>query len=198
MSFREFKLESPVSKEEVLKLKVGDIVYLSGLAYEIKTIPQYTRIIEMYKRGETLPFNLENATIYHTFSSTQKIEEKWRLNYLGFFSSFVLNRYMPEFIKTFKISVIIGKGGMSDEVLKAMKETKCVYLAGVSGCAAYYTQKVKEVKEVFYEEWGPDKINVYELNELGPLIVAMDAHGKNLYKKVERKKKKALKEILTT
>jgi len=197
LSFKEFKLKSPLSKEEVIRLNAGDIVYLSGVAYEIKTIPQYTRIIDMYKRGEKLPFNLENATIYHTFSSTQKINRRWKLNYLGFFSSFVLNRQMPEFIRTFKISVIIGKGGMSDEVLEAMKEVKCVYLAGVSGCAAYYTHRVKEIKSVFFEEWGPDRITVYELKDLGPLIVTMDANGKSLYKKVEEKKKKALKEILT-
>ena len=195
MTTKEFKFRSPLSTNNVMSLNAGDTVYISGPAYEIKTVPQYVKLLDIHKRGERLPFELTNTTIYHTFSSVEKMEGKWKVNYLGFFSSFVLNKQMPDFIRTYTIRAIIGKGGMSSEVLKTMKEGKCVYLAGVSGCAAYYTQCVEGIRAVYLEEWGLDRVVVYELRDLGPLLVTMDAHGNTLYEEVEKKKEAAIKEI---
>ena len=67
-----------------------------------------------------------------------------------------------------------------------MKEGKCVYLAGVSGCAAYYTQCVEGIRAVYLGEWGLDRVVMYELRDLGPLLVTMDAHGNTLYEEVEK------------
>jgi len=191
---RESRLRSPLGLNDVMSLQAGDTVFISGPAYEIKTPSQYIKILDAHNRGERLPFDLSHATIYHTFSSIRKAGENWHLNYLGFFSSFVSNRQMPDFLRAFEISAIIGKGGMSDEVLKAMEGT-CVYLAGVSGCAAYYTQCIEGISAIHMEEWGLDRIVIYELRELGPLLVTMDARGNTLYEDVEKKKQAALKEI---
>jgi fumarate hydratase subunit beta len=197
VTVKEHRFRSPLSVSNVISLNAGDTVYISGPAYEIKTVTQYAKILDIYKRGERLLFELRNATVYHTFSSISEAEGKWNLNYLGFFSSFVLNNQMPDFIRGFEPRAIIGKGGMSNEVLGAMKENKCVYLAGVSGCAAYYSQLVEGITAVYLEEWGLDRVVMYELRELGPLLVTMDAHGNTLYTEVEKKKEAALKKIKT-
>jgi fumarate hydratase subunit beta len=191
---RESRLRGPLGLNEVRSLQVGDTVFLSGPAYEIKTPSQYIRILDSHNRGEYLPFDLSHATIYHTFSSIGKAGGNWCLNYLGFFSSFVSNREMPDFLRAFEIHAIIGKGGMSDAVLKAMEGT-CVYLAGVSGCAAYYTQCIERISAIDMEEWGLDRVVTYELRELGPLLVTMDAHRNTLYQEVEKKKQAALKNL---
>jgi fumarate hydratase subunit beta len=104
---------------------------------------------------------------------------------------------MPDFIRAFKTRAIIGKGGMNNEVLSTMQDEGCVYLAGVSGCAAYYTQGVENTATVYFEEWGSDRVVKYELKGLGPLLVTMDARGNTLYEEVERKKKAAIRDILS-
>lgn len=192
---KELRLRSPLSVSDVMSLNAGDTVYISGAAYEIKTPSQYNGILDKYRGGERLPFDLRNATVYHTFSSISREDAKWKLNYLGFFSSFVLNKQMPDLIRAFELRAIIGKGGMSGEVLEAMKERRCVYLAGVSGCAAYYSQRIEGISAVYFEEWGLDRVIAYELNDLGPLLVTMDAQGKTLYEEVGEKKEAAMKQI---
>lgn len=196
MSGKEIRLKSPLSANDVRSLNLGDIVYISGPAYEIKSVPQYVKILEIVEREKKLSFDLTNATIYHTFSSVKKVRDRWKLNYLGFFSSFVLNNQMPNFIRTFRIRAIIGKGGMNNKVLRAMREFDCVYLAGISGCAAYYTQGVGGITAVYFKGWGTDRIVMYNLMDLGPLLVTMDSHGNTIYGEVEKRKKVAMQGIL--
>lgn len=51
-----------------------------------------------------------------------------------------------------------------------------------------YADKVKKIKSVKWLELGiPEAIWELEVKDFGPLIVAMDSHGGNLYEDVEKK-----------
>lgn len=56
MTTKEFRFRGPLSVNNVMSLNAGDTVYISGPAYEIKTVPQYVRLLDIHKRGERLPF----------------------------------------------------------------------------------------------------------------------------------------------
>jgi len=188
------KLKTPIPEADVMKLRVGDFVSISGTAYEIKSVPQYAKLQEHISKHGALPRELENAIICHTFSSVNRGPTTASLNYFGFITSYGFNKYMPEVLRTFKNRAIIGKAGMGDSVLDALGEVHCVYLAGINGCSAYYTQNVRGVEIVFADIF-PGGIVKYDFDCLSPLIVTMDSHGGSLHKRVEAQKKKRLAEI---
>ena len=67
-----------------------------------------------------------------------------------------------------------------------MKEWGAAYLAAVGGSAALYAKKIKKIKEVYWLDLGmPEAIWVYEVEDFGPLLVAIDSHGSSLYEKAK-------------
>jgi fumarate hydratase subunit beta len=90
-------------------------------------------------------------------------------------------------ISRFKIRMIIGQGGMSDDILDAMRETGCVYLAAIGGAAVSLADCLA-YEDVKWEDLGmAEAMWRFTAERLGPLVVAMDAHGNSLYKNVSSK-----------
>jgi fumarate hydratase subunit beta len=98
-----------------------------------------------------------------------------------------MNPYQPDVLKL-GISAIIGKGGMDNKTADALVENDAVYLAAVGGCAALYVKSIISVKGVNWIDLGvPEAIWELEVKNFGPLIVAMDSNGNNLYEEVKKK-----------
>ena len=191
-------LTLPLSEEDVRQLKPGDIVYLSGELIQLLS-PAHKRALEYKKSGKDLPFDLENMAIYHCYTCLDESDGNLDCKFLGASTSAGVNPYEPDFIREFKIRGIVGKGGMDDETLKAMKEVGCVYLAQIGGCCQLCTQTVETVEEKFWEDLAANVGIKMRFKELGPLIVGMDANGNSIYKqvneKVEQNKVKVLEKI---
>jgi fumarate hydratase subunit beta len=83
---------------------------------------------------------------------------------------------------------------MDAEVLKAMQENACVYLAQVGGCSALYSAGVKEISGVYWEDLQANLVIALELDNFGPLTVGMDVHGNSIYAETEASIEKNLKE----
>ncbi|RKZ27147.1 TRZ/ATZ family protein, partial [bacterium] len=56
----EYNLTTPLSEDDVRKLRVGDTVFLSGIVYTARD-SAHKRLVEMLERGEELPFDLEGS-----------------------------------------------------------------------------------------------------------------------------------------
>lgn len=179
------KLETPLSKKDIKKLKVGDIVYISGTIYTARD-RAHQKILE-----EGSPINLEGAVIFHAgpIIKTRVSDEdvSYKMIAVGPTTSTRMNPYQPDVLKL-GVSAIIGKGGMDNETADALVENGAVYLAAVGGCAALYVKSIVEVKGVNWIDLGvPEAIWELEVKEFGPLIVAMDSNGNNLYEEVKKK-----------
>ena len=93
--------------------------------------------------------------------------------------------FEDEFIKNFKVRVVVGKGGMGKRTTEAMKKYGAVYGAFTGGAAVIAAEAIKNVKKVEWLDLGmPEAMWILEVEEFGPLIVAIDSHGNNLYEKV--------------
>lgn len=170
-------LETPLSKEDILKLRTGDMVYISG---EIVTARDKAHQ-KALKDGE-FPIDIENGALFHAGPLAKKEGDGWKIVAIGPTTSSRMNSLEADFIKKFRISAIIGKGGMSSSVIEAMKGN-CIYLSMTGGCAALAAKAVKRVKEVHWPELGiPEAVWVLEVKNLGPLTVAIDAEGNSIYK----------------
>jgi tartrate/fumarate subfamily iron-sulfur-dependent hydro-lyase beta chain len=101
-----------------------------------------------------------------------------------------MNAIEPEFIEKFRPRAIIGKGGMSQETVDAMRKFTCVYLAITGGAAVLAAERIKKVHAVHWLDLGmPEALWVLWGEEFGPLIVAIDAHGNSLYASVAERVK---------
>ncbi|AKB28074.1 Fumarate hydratase class I, aerobic [Methanosarcina siciliae C2J] len=188
----EYHLQTPLKIEEIKKLNAGDIVYISG---EILTARDeaHARILEMKEKGEELPFSLTGAVIYHCgplMQQTGKGEKgEWKVVSAGPTTSGRMSKMTHPLLKAHEVRAIIGKGGMKG-VSDALKN-KCVYLAYTGGCAALAAELIKEVKTVHWLDLGmPEAVWVLRVQDFGPLIVGIDAKGKDIFAEVREKAEK--------
>jgi tartrate/fumarate subfamily iron-sulfur-dependent hydro-lyase beta chain len=190
---REFHITSPTTEGEVRQPEIGDIVYLSGIVYITRDL-SHKRIVELLSQNEPLPVDLRGATIFHAGPLVQKEEDRWHIVNVGPTTSPRMNPYTPQVIEA-GVRVIAGKGSMDDETLKAMKTHGAIFLAPASGCANVHVQHIKGLMEVHWLDLGTtEAIWVVRVEQWGPLTVAMDAHGNNLFEKVVIRARERLKE----
>ena len=60
----EYKITLPLTQEDAEKLRIGDYVYLSGQMYVARDAA-HKRMTETLERGEELPIQLKDETIYY-------------------------------------------------------------------------------------------------------------------------------------
>lgn len=184
MSSKVIQLRTPLG-EEVLELRAGDRVELSGTIYTARD-EAHLRMME-----EKIPFDPEGAVIFHC----GPVVADGRIMAAGPTTSSRMNP-LCEFLLDAGVRAFIGKGGMSDGVSSLMKG-RAVYLAYTGGCAALAASKMK-LKGVYFEDLGmAEAVWEIEVDRL-PLTVAMDAHGGNLYSGVAANAEKSFKSLFPT
>lgn len=172
--------ETPIAEEKVRELKAGDVIYVSGFIFTARDEAHKV----LLERGE--PFPLEGLALFHCGPVVRKRNGAWEVIAAGPTTSMRMESLEPEFLRRFKPRVIIGKGGMGEGTLKALAEVGAVYCHFTGGAGALAARAIKSVREVHYlEELGiPEAIWVFEVERFGPLVVAMDSHGRSLYAEV--------------
>ena len=192
------ELKTPISKDTVYKLKVGDVVYLSGRIYTGRDEAHLTVVKESEREDVKEVVNkLRNGVIYHAGPIMKKVGDRWRCISIGPTTSARMNDVEEDFIRVTGISAIVGKGGMKKDLLEVFRRYGVVYLAAPGGCAALLADAVVEVKGVYLPELGmPEAVWELEVKNFGPLIVAMDTHGRSIYEEVNRKVMEKFKELI--
>ncbi|MFP4654351.1 MAG: FumA C-terminus/TtdB family hydratase beta subunit [Methanohalobium sp.] len=185
----EHYLNTPLEKKDIMKLDVGDIVYLTGTVLTARD-EAHKRILEMAEKGEKLPFDLDSAVIYHCGPLMKKNNDGWKVIAAGPTTSGRMSGMTPELLKRYNVRALIGKGGMN-KVADSMKD-KCIYLAYTGGCAALAVESIKKVSQVYWLDMGmPEAVWELEVENFGPLIVGIDAKGKDLYSEVSEHAREA-------
>ncbi|MHA2407757.1 MAG: FumA C-terminus/TtdB family hydratase beta subunit [Candidatus Ranarchaeia archaeon] len=191
----EFHFTTPISKEDVQKVKIGDVIYVSGTIFTARD-EAHERALHLAEKGEKMPIDFEGLAVYHCGPVVRQIGEEWEIVAAGPTTSTRMDLFEDEFIKTFDVNVVIGKGGMGDRTAKAMKEYKAIYTAFVGGAAVVAAKGIKRVKEVHWLDLGtPECLWVLEVDKFGPLIVGIDSNGDSLFKNVALKAQEKLGEI---
>ena len=105
-----------------------------------------------------------------------------------------------EFIEETGVRVIVGKGGMGEKTVAGCKEGKAIHCVFPAGCAVVAAATVEEIEDAQWMDLGmPETLWVCRIKEFGPLIVAIDTHGRNLFEEnkviFNQRKEEAMKEI---
>ena len=177
----EYHLEMPLTAETIKKLHVGDVLYITG---KIFTARDEAHKVMLQKEKTDLPFNPSEMALYHCGPLMKKTPKGWIAVSAGPTTSGRMELFEDKFIEKFGIAVIIGKGGMGEKTKNALHQFSAIYTAYPGGAGALAAEKIEAVPAVHWlEEFGmPEAVWIFTVKEFGPLVVAMDAHGKSLYK----------------
>ncbi len=179
-----YKLKTPISKADVCRLKINDLVYLSGTVITARD-QAHRRALELAKQGTPLPVLLEGLAVFHCGPVMQKRGEEWIPVAAGPTTSTRMDLYEDKFIEAFKPRIIIGKGGMGKCTADAMAKFGTVYCAFTGGAALLAAEAIKRVLGVEWLDLGmPEAMWMFEVKDFGPLVVGIDAYGNNLFSDV--------------
>lgn len=184
------KITLPLTKELAKTLKAGDRVLLSGTIYTSRDAG-HKRMCEALARGEELPFDPTDATIYYVGPTPAKPGQV--IGSAGPTTSGRMDAYAPTLMKV-GIRGMIGKGARLDEVIEAMKENFGVYFGAIGGAGALLAKCIKSSELIAYEDLQSEALRKLYVEDM-PLVVIIDCYGNNLYetgpneylKSVERK-----------
>jgi fumarate hydratase subunit beta len=193
----EYHLETPIGEEETRKLRVGDVFYITGTIITARD-EAHLKALELHEKGENTSIDFKGKGIFHCGPIMRKVDGEWTVVAAGPTTSARMENFQDSFIKAFKPSTIIGKGGMGDRTSEACQKYGCIYGAFTGGAALLAARGIKKVKDVFWlDELGmPECLWVYEVKNFGPMIVTIDTHGGNLTKQVGDKVQERLENIL--
>jgi fumarate hydratase subunit beta len=181
-----YKLKTPIPEEQIRKLRVNDVVYVTGTVVTARD-QAHSRALQFHKEGKQLPVNLEGAAVFHCGPIVKKEGDKWAVVAAGPTTSTRMDIFEDEFIKNFKVRVVIGKGGMGKRTTDAMQKYGAIYGAFTGGAGVLAAKAIKEVKAVEWYDLGmPEALWIFEVEEFGPLTVAIDSHGNNIYEDVKK------------
>ena len=170
------KLTTPLTDDDVMKLRTGDRVLINGVIYTARDAA-HKRMIELLDSGKELPFDVRGQVIYYTGPAPAKPGEV--IGSCGPTTSYRMDPYAPRLIQL-GLKGMIGKGARSDEVRKAIMEHKCVYFAAIGGLGALLAKTVKEAEVIVYPDLGPEAIRRLVVEDF-PAIVAIDVRGEDIY-----------------
>jgi fumarate hydratase subunit beta len=105
-------IKSPLDEETIKKLKAGDQVFISGIIYTARDAA-HKRLVEALDKGEKLPFDLTNQTVYYMGPSPAKPGQV--IGSAGPTTSGRMDSYAPRLMSA-GLKGMIGKGNRSPAV----------------------------------------------------------------------------------
>ena len=201
----EYHLTAPLKEEDVLKLRVGDTVYLSGPCFTCRSkLQRY-----IFDEHHELPFRPEpGSMLIHTgpivvradlpeTKGAESGEEKdlpfrregpWKLMSIMPTSSIRFEKWGPASIRDWNLRLICGKTTMGAESARAMQEHKCVHVSPQSVSPMLWLDSVEVDSVDLFEEMGSIEAPWHMmLKDFGPFIVDMDCFGGNYFDTIEEK-----------
>ena len=164
-------LITPISEEDLADIKIGDIVWLDGELMTCRDVA-HRRLVEY---GRELPYDIKDKAIFHAGPIVRKIEgteDDYEMVSVGPTTSMRMEKFEYEFTKLTGVRVIVGKAAT----------------------------EVEKIVEHHWDELGmPETLWCNKVKEFGPLIVSIDAQGRNLFeenKVIFNERKEAAKQAI--
>jgi fumarate hydratase subunit beta len=170
------KLRLPITEEELLSLRAGDEVEITGIIYTARDAA-HKRLVALIESGGELPISLKNAAIYYVGPTPAAPGRP--IGSAGPTSSYRMDPYTDAMLGE-GLKIMIGKGPRSEEYQEALKRHRAVYMSAIGGAAASISESIKKCETVAYEDLGAEAIYRLEVENFYA-IVTYDAHGGDLF-----------------
>lgn len=184
----EREIVGPITEKEMRSLRVGDLVYLTGKVFTARD-KTHQLLFKLHETNEKIPFDPTSMALFHCGPVAKRYKGNWQILSAGPTSSIRMEDVTPRFLATFKIKLIIGKGGMGPKTQQALQEQGAVYAQYTGGAGALSARSFTRVEKVFWlKELGmADAVWIMVAQQFGPLLVTMDSVGGSLYKELNSK-----------
>lgn len=169
-------ITTPITAEVTKNLKAGDYVYITGTIYVARDAA-HKRMMEALQRGEQLPIDIKDASIYYMGPSPAR--EGRPIGSAGPTTASRMDKYAPALLDLGG-KAMIGKGKRTKEVADAIIRNKAVYFAAIGGAGALLSKCITKSEIICYEDLGAEAIRKIEVKDF-PVIVVIDSEGNNLY-----------------
>ena len=162
----------PFSKEDVIKLKADEYIYLTGTIYSARDAAHkrmYDSINEAVEKNPAvadydgkklfeegiIPFDITDNVIYYLGPTPAKPGQI--IGSAGPTTSTRMDKYTPLLLGK-GLSGMIGKGKRGEAVINAIVDNKAVYMAAVGGAGALLSKCIKTSEVIAYDDLGTEAI----------------------------------------
>ena len=135
---------------------------------------------EALERGEKLPFDVKNNTIYYMGPSPAR--EGRPIGSAGPTTASRMDKYAPSLLDLGLIGMI-GKGKRNPAVHEAIVRDKAVYFAAVGGAGALLSKCITSSDVIAYDDLGTEAVRKLTVKDF-PVIVVIDSDGRDLYEEI--------------
>ncbi|MEW6387423.1 MAG: Fe-S-containing hydro-lyase [Thermodesulfobacteriota bacterium] len=170
------KLKPPLTDQDVMQLRSGDQVLISGVIYTARDAA-HRRLVEALAQGQKLPVDFQGQVLYYVGPSPARPGRV--IGAAGPTTAYRMDSYTLDLLKL-GLKAMIGKGKRDPGVIAALSRYKAVYLGATGGAGALISKCIKAAEVVAYPELGPEAIHRLEVEDL-PTIVINDCYGGDLY-----------------
>jgi L(+)-tartrate dehydratase beta subunit len=180
----EVHLTTPVPADALAGLKLGDVVYVSGVLYTARE-GVYRQVVD---KGLPLPAGLRelsNVSFQCSPATTVRPDGRYDVQAVTATASFRFGKSMATWFERSGARVIVGKAGLTELAYREwFVPYGAVYLTTVGyGMGAAYGHCIKRVRGVHWlAELGiAQALWVLEVEKMGPFLVEGDAEGRSLF-----------------
>jgi fumarate hydratase subunit beta len=170
------EVRTPLSDADVVALKAGDRVRISGVIYTARDAA-HGRLAPLVEKGELLPIDVKGQIIYYTGPSPAR--PGGVIGSVGPTTASRMDKFTPALL-AIGLKGTIGKGYRGQPVKDALKQHRAVYFGSIGGAGAVLSEFVKKAEVVAYQDLGTEAIRRLEVEGF-PAIVLYDSHGGDLY-----------------
>jgi L(+)-tartrate dehydratase beta subunit len=189
-SLKTVHLNLPASTDELRKLEIGTVAYLTGRIFTARE-GVYKRAVEDGYGLPASPAELGSANFHCSPAATIEPDGSYTVGAVTATASFRFAKWLDGWFKLSGINIVIGKGGMTSETYKrSFVPNNAIYLTTVGyGTGALLGRGIKRVAGVHWlEELGlAQAIWVLEVENFGPFLVESDLEGNSLFERENAK-----------
>ena len=192
-----YYLKTPLSEEDVMQLKLGDVVYITGDAFTCRSRLHRWVIDENHplpKAGQ------ERDLLIHVGPIVLREDGGYKLVSFMPTSSIRFEKWGARAVEEWGLRMIVGKTTMGEETMAMMQTKKCVHVSPQCVSPNFWVQNINITDVELFDELGTIEATwSMTVDKLGPFVVDIDCYGNNLYKnheqEVDEAREKALEKL---
>jgi len=162
-----------LDKAQIGQWKAGDTLLLSGRMLTGRDAA-HKRIQDMLARGEALPVDFANRTIYYVGPVDPVRDEA--VGPAGPTTATRMDKFTEMMLAQTGLACMIGKAERGPEAIAAIRKHKSAYLMAVGGAAYLVSKAIKTARVLGFADLGMEAIYEFDVVDM-PVTVAVDASG---------------------
>ena len=179
-----YELQTPFDPAEIAKLRIGDLVYVSGKAFTCRSRLHRWVFDEKHPSPKAA---MERDLLIHVGPIVLRHEDSYELVSFMPTSSIRFEKWGAKSVENWGLKMIIGKTTMGAETMAMMKKMGCVHVSPQGVSPNLWASQIQITGVELFDELGTIEATWHmDLDKLGPFVVDMDTQGNNLFEAVDK------------